>query len=349
MIRENPELQAKLEAYLTRTLGGACTITALSSLSAGGGACQDNYLLDITVAAGARAGRHELVFRTDKGGALYASISKADEYRVAQLAVEAGVKMPRPWLLEEKRGVTGNPFWIMERISGKANGRYIVKDRSLDRLRPRLALELAENLARIHTITMADNEARVSPALRRHRGNEPKSIALDTVEEVRAEIDRLQEVHPAMELIANWLEKSAPETDQAVLVHGDFRTGNFLVTPEGLQGIVDWEFAHWGDRHEDISWICMRDWRFGKLKKEVGGFADRAEFYAAYEKASGIAPDPARVRYWEVMGNLRWAVGSAGQTERHLSGQDKGIELAAIGRRTCEMEFEAMRLIEHAK
>jgi len=121
-----------------------------------------------------------------------------------------------------------------------------------------------------------------------------------------------------------------------------------MVSPDGLQGIVDWEFAHWGDRHEDISWLCMKDWRFGKLNKEVGGFTDRETFYAEYEKSSGKKVDPRRVTYWEIMGNARWGCGAAGQAERHLSGMDKGIELASIGRRTCEMEFEAMRLIENA-
>ena len=146
----------------------------------------------------------------------------------------------------------------------------------------------------------------------------------------------------------NWLNSHLEETDEPVLVHGDFRTGNFMATPEEVTGIVDWEFAHFGDRHEDIAWLCMRDWRFGKLNKEVGGFADREEFYAEYEKFSGIKVYPKKVRFWEVIGNLRWALGSAAQAERHISGADKGIELASIGRRTCEMELEAMRLIEYA-
>ena len=92
----------------------------------------------------------------------------------------------------------------------------------------------------------------------------------------------------------------------------------------------------------------MRDWRFGVIKKEVGGFADRDAFYEAYERHSGVKVDVRRVLFWEVMGNVRWAVGSIQQAERHLSGKDRGIEFASIGRRTGEMEFEMMRLIEHA-
>ncbi|HMV43818.1 MAG TPA: phosphotransferase family protein [Leptospiraceae bacterium] len=341
------DLKSKLESYLTDRLRGNANVTNMIPLS--GGACQDNYLLDLNINNGEFSGEHRLVFRTDKGASLLASLSRIDEFKVCEITSSHGVKTPKPYWLETKEDVIGSPFYFMERISGKATGRYVVKDPSLNKVRKKITEELAENLAKIHKITpnlCKDEDLRKS--LTRHSGKLPNSIALEAIEELRAQIPKLQEPHPAMELILNWLEKNAVSTDDEVLVHGDFRTGNFMVSPNGLEGIVDWEFAHWGDRHEDVAWLCMRDWRFGKLNKEAGGFADRNEFYSLYEKYSGIKLDPEKVTYWEIMGNIRWALGSAQQAERHLSGADKGIELAAIGRRTCEMEFEAMRLIENA-
>jgi aminoglycoside phosphotransferase (APT) family kinase protein len=218
----------------------------------------------------------------------------------------------------------------------------------LSGVRQNLAGLLAENLAAIHAITPATDDAELARALGAAPQSNSDVIARGAVRDVRGLLESLPESRPALELALNWLEANAPVTDAPVLVHGDFRTGNFMVSPGGLHGIVDWEFAHWGDRHEDISWLCMRDWRFGKQTKHVGGFADRPEFYGAYERAAGVPVDPAKVRFWEIMGNLRWAVGSVQQAERHLSGADRGIQLAAIGRRSCEMEFEVMRLIENA-
>ena len=235
--------------------------------------------------------------------------------------------------------VLGKPFSLLEWVPGKATGRYVVKDRALKDIRKQLPGQLAANLAHIHSVK-SDH-----PELDFLRVPET-SPALEGCQEMRQEVQQLLEAHPAMELALNWLEQNAQPTDQLVLVHGDFRTGNFMVSPEGLHGILDWEFAHFGDRHEDISWLCMRDWRFGKLNLEAGGISSRTEFYEAYEKASGARVDPNQVRYWEVMGNLRWAVGAAGQAERHLSGKTRGIELAAIGRRVGEMEYEMLRLIE---
>ncbi len=342
------ELKNTLESYLTTRLSGKSNVTDMIPLS--GGACQDNYLLDLKVDSGEFSGEHRLVFRTDKGASLLASLSRIDEFKVCELTSKAGVKTPKPYWLETNRDVIGNPFYFMQRISGKATGRYIVKDPSLNKIRKSLTEELAENLAKIHNITpITCKDEELKKNLTRHKGEAQNAIALDSVQDLRDLVSGLKEPHPAMELIFNWLEKNAVVTDEEVLVHGDFRTGNFMVSADGLQGIVDWEFAHWGDRHEDIAWLCMRDWRFGKLNKEAGGFADRKEFYSLYEKHSGIPVDPKKVTYWEIMGNIRWAVGSAQQAERHLSGADKGIELAAIGRRTCEMEFEAMRLIEDAR
>lgn len=313
-----------------------------------GGACQDNYLIDLEVEGGPEAGVYRLVMRTDKGASLFASLARADEFAVCALAHGAGVKTPRPMWLEKSKEVIGNPFYFMERIAGSANGRFVVKDPSIAEARKRLPQELAGALAAIHSVKPEDcKDADLTRKLGRLVA-EGQTIAGQSVHELRGEVAKLKEAHPALELILNWLEANARPTADPVLVHGDFRTGNFMVSAQGLEGVVDWEFAHFGDRHEDISWLCMKDWRFGKLNKEAGGFTDRDTFYAEYQKASGVSVDPAAVLYWEIMGNARWACGCAGQAERHLSGMDRGIELASIGRRGCEMEMEALRLIEHA-
>jgi aminoglycoside phosphotransferase (APT) family kinase protein len=336
------DLREKLELYLSKRLQGKVQILDMKLLS--GGACQENHHVRLEVAGGPEAGSYDLVMRTDRGGSLLSSLSRMNEFRIAKAAFDAGVRTPRVFWPEENSSVIGAPFYFMERIQGNAAGRFIVKDRSITEARKKLHEELAASLARLHSIKQSERSLDLDFLPRR----DVRTLALEAVREIREELSQFDEAHPAIELALNWLDANAPEADDVVLVHGDFRTGNFLVSPDGLQGIVDWEFAHWGDRHEDISWLCMRDWRFGVNRKEVGGFADREAFYEAYERHSGVKVDPVRVLFWEVMGNVRWAVGSIQQAERHLSGRDRGIEFASIGRRTCEMEFEMMRLIEHA-
>ena len=178
------------------------------------------------------------------------------------------------------------------------------------------------------------------------RSNAPANgPALEAIAGLRQLLGRLKGNFPAVEFALAWLEKRLPRDERTVLVHGDFRTGNFLVTPEGLAAILDWEFSHYGSPYEDLSWISVRDWRFGRLELPIGGFGARAPFYAAYEEAGGQKVDLNDVLWWEVMGNLRWAVGSVYQGERYLSGEETDLELVAIARRNVEMEFEALRLI----
>src|SRR5690606_3952518 len=94
---------------------------------------------------------------------------------------------------------------------------------------------------------------------------------------------------------------------EMVLCHGDYRTGNYLVDAGSLTGILDWEFAHWGDRHEDIGWFCARCWRFGADEREAGGIASRADFYNGYNEVADRPVEESRIPYWEVMAAARWA------------------------------------------
>lgn len=339
----NENLKPKLNSYLKERLPNFHEILEVEHLS--GGACQDNYLLKLQLSHNVI----EVVFRTDKGSALFSSLEKEEEFEVAKIAYEKGVLTPKPILLEKDSSYFGSPFYIMEKISGKALGRFVVKDPSLKELRKELPKLLARELSKIHTIKPQDfsNQKLREKLLKGVRL--AKELPKNSLDVLRKQVETLEEAHPAMELVLNWLEENTPEVEELVLVHGDFRTGNFMVEPSGLKGILDWEFARFGDRHEDIAWLCMRDWRFGKVNLEVGGFGVREDFYKYYEEFSGKKVSPKSVLFWEVVGNLRWALGTIEQAERHISGKDKGIELASIGRRVTEMEYEAMRLIENAR
>lgn len=341
----------RLQPYLASKVGAATQITEFRQLS--GGACQDNYLVRLAH----DSKEEELVLRTDKGASLMGSLSRAQEYQVIEQAVAAGVLTPAVKWLSEDTAIVGHPFYFMQKIAGTANPREILKNKKVDF--KRLAHDTATNLAKIHSCTSTSPNASLA-FLDRGCKAHTQDVALTAVSDCRRMLDDLPAGYPALELCLNWAEANAPASDALVLCHGDFRMGNFMLAlgdagaparQSGseapiLSGILDWEFAHWGDRHEDVGYLRMRDWRFGKVKNEIGGFAAPDDFYAPYEAASGVKLDREKIRFWEIMGNIRWAIGAAMQGERHLSGKDKGIEFASIGRRVGEMEFEAMRLIE---
>lgn len=304
-----------------------------------GGACQDNFVLETRDAAGEPS---RWVLRSDARTSLPGSIDRTREFAVMRLAAEHGVPTPRPHALLPELFAPKTAAYLLPFFEGDAIGRKIVKGPELAKAREGLAGELARALAKVHAIAPS-----AAPELFPRADYTEMAPAAFRIATMRSHLDGLARKRPALEWLLRWLEENAPADDgERVLVHGDFRTGNFLVTPGGLSCLLDWEFSHYGSRYEDLTWISVRDWRFGQLALPIGGFSKRAPFYEAYEEASGHRVDPRLLHYWEILGNVSWALGAACQTERYTRGGEEDLELLAIGRRASEMEWEAFRLVE---
>jgi aminoglycoside phosphotransferase (APT) family kinase protein len=171
-----------------------------------------------------------------------------------------------------------------------------------------------------------------------------RSAALDAIDSNRATLDDLEVSRPVLEWGLRWLERNAPAAGELVLCHRDFRTGNYLLDERGVSAILDWEFAGWGDRAEDLGWFCASCWRFGRDDLEAGGVASRADFYGGYERESGTRVDPDAVRYWEVAAHVRWAVIALLQADRHLRGDETSLELALTSHLVPELEYNILAL-----
>jgi hypothetical protein len=130
-------------------------------------------------------------------------------------------------------------------------------------------------------------------------------------------------------------------------VHGDFRTGNLMIGADGLHGVLDWELAHRGDPRQDLGWLCTKAWRFGSASP-VGGFGARADLMAGYAAGGGTPPDEETQRWWELYGTVRWALLCRRQAERYLAEDEPSIELAVLGRRVCEQEYDILLALGHA-
>jgi len=299
-----------------------------------GGAIRENWGFEAVVDGGAVAGRHALVLRSAGASAVPESRPLDQEYALLRAAHGAGVTVPEP-LWFGPADVMGQPFYVMRRVAGTAVGARLVRNADLDGAT--LAQRLGRELAAIHTIVPPRDDL---PFL----GLPSASPALDAVALYCGYLDDRATAHPALEWGLRWLELNAPPKGEVVLVHHDFRTGNYMVDETGLTGILDWEFAGWSDPLEDVGWFCAKCWRFGAWEREAGGIADRAPFYAGYEAASGRALDADAVHYWEVMAHLRWAVIALQQGDRHLSGAQPSLELALVGRRPAELEAEILAL-----
>jgi aminoglycoside phosphotransferase (APT) family kinase protein len=281
-----------------------------------------------------------LVLRRDPGAAVLGS-NRSDEFRLLQAAAACGVAVPRVhWLLDEQAGI--GACFLMDRVAGETIARRILREDDLAAARARLTAQLGEAAARIHRVDVDAPE--LAFLSRPEAGQSAAAAELDRFEQIFRGI--APEPHVVFELAFRWLRARLPPPGRFTLVHGDFRMGNVIVGPEGLRSILDWELAHVGDPMEDLGWLCVRAWRFGNDDQPVGGVGQREELFAAYARASGQPVDPQRVRFWEVLGNLKWGIMCIMQAKTHLDGLVRSVELASIGRRTGENELELLNLME---
>jgi aminoglycoside phosphotransferase (APT) family kinase protein len=226
----------------------------------------------------------------------------------------------------------GHDAFVMERLSGETVGRKIVQRPELSAARAALPAQMAEQLARIHRIDAL-------PFL-------PRYSVRGSLDRLRAQLDAVGEPHPAIELGLAHLRDALPDREASVVCHGDFRIGNLVVDERGLAGVLDWEFAHLGDPLEDLAWPLVRAWRFGMDQLRLGGIAQERDFLARYSQLTGRDVPGAEVRAFELLGNVRWAIGSLTQARRHLTGQDRSVELAILGRLAAEVEHEILSFVE---
>lgn len=324
------DLQQRLEAFLSAQCRGTVTVSELSRLP--GGASRETWSFVATLPKGSR----RLILRRDPTRSVAGNMARDTEFELLRRAADGGVPVPRVLWVSADPEILGAPFFVMEFIEGETIARKILRDEEYAPARPAMASQCGEILARLHAVDVRGIEGFVPPD-----GNP----AVESLERFRMLMDSFGEPHPAFEMGLRWLEQRAPTHSRVTLVHGDFRIGNLIVGPDGVRAVLDWELAHLGDPYEDLGWLCTRAWRFGS-PGAVGGFGRREDLYAAYERASGMAVDEQAARWWEVMGSLKWGVMCIGQSFTHLWGHVRSVELAAIGRRAVENEFDLLQLID---
>lgn len=321
--------EAALCAWLSARAGAEVALARRVRLS--GGAIQQNWRLDVTLGGEAQA----WVLRMDAAATLSVSRSRMEEFALLRAAFAAGATVPEPLFACDDPGVIGQPFFVMRMVSGSAAAHRIVRSDTLGGGRAALTAALGRELAHIHSIVPP------RPDLGFLGGADPNPC-VRLVEQMRATLDGYDRPRPALEWGLRWLERHAAAPSDIVLCHNDFRTGNYMVDEAGITGVLDWEFAAWGDPHEDIGWLCAPCWRFGG-PGEVGGVGTRAALYAAYEAVTGRAVEPERVRWWEIAGTIRWAVIAIAQAARHTSGAEPSLELALTGHIVPELELAVLR------
>jgi aminoglycoside phosphotransferase (APT) family kinase protein len=325
---DNAELGTKLAAVLHTPLGAGTSVDNLRALT--GGASRTTWAFEAVT----DGQRRSLILRTGPPDDVHAGMELEAHAQAA--AAAAGAPVPHVLLADNSPAALGNPFLICDEINGETIVRRI--QRQLDGAdkagaREHLLRQCAQALAAIHR---ADTHA-------------PGLTHEDQLVEWRQRLDAMGDTTATFEWGFRWLAAHRPEQSPTVLVHGDFRMGNLIVDGSDLAAVLDWELVHVGHAYEDLAWFCIRAWRFGAPPSQgAGGLGSIESFLVVYEQASATTVDRVAFHWWLVLATLRWGVICRFQAERHLSGQARSVELAAIGRRVCETEWDLLDLLEEA-
>lgn len=322
--------RARLARVLERAVPGHIDVEVVIPLS--GGANSLTYAVDAV-----REGQPwRLILQVTPPGKAADGMSRAVQAALQTRAGNAGVRVaPVIAVLTPQDGL-GEGF-VMGFVEGETLAPRWLRDDGYAEARAAMLADCAESLARIHAIG-ADAVADL---------NLPVLTPQAQLREIRETYDLCEGAVPVFELAFAALAARLPGETDLTLVHGDFRSGNFIVGNSGLAAVVDWELAHIGHPLLDLGWLSTNTWRFGQTRMPVGGFADREAFYEAYEAAGGWPVDRDLVLAFEMLGSLRWGVMCMQMGAAHLSGEVASVERAAIARRVSETEADILYMLKH--
>lgn len=255
----------------------------------------------------------EIIIRKEPVSGLLEPYDVSIEYRVITAIKAAGVAVPETYWYEKDPAVLGLPFYVMEKVAGHVHffstGKMLDPNFRLipdDAERKSIGDDFVKNLALIHNCDWKalGLEFLGDPGPGKNTGESQVRYWYDVIS--RAGFGN----KPVVTYAKHWLLDNLPDNDKVRLVHGDYRTGNYICDGGKIKAVLDWEMVHLGDPMEDISYVIAAVWRSAKPLSWVSHLMPEAEFYEKYTAASGIKIDKERVKFNHVLNNFK-AVGIA--------------------------------------
>jgi aminoglycoside phosphotransferase (APT) family kinase protein len=331
------QLTGHLRKMLTDTIGGDFTISDERWFTGGVSKIQLGFTLRWNdPSRGPSTDR--LVVRMDPSESLNAT-SRTREFELLK-AFDGLVPVPRVFWLDPDARWFPEPALVYAFVEGVTKPSNTTTGRISGlgtnfgpELRERLAPQFLDCLARIHTF---DHERAGFTSLDRPETGSSQSAAWQLNRARRVWEEDRGEDFPLMEVAANWLERNLPVVDHVSVVHGDYRSGNFLFNEHGqIRAWLDWERAHLGDRHRDLAWTTQP--LFGHYGEDgrtyyVCGLIPLDEFYMRYEDASGLRVDREKLDFYRILNDYQIIVSTlaSGYRVSHLGKSHQDVLLARV-------------------
>lgn len=288
--------------YLSEKIPGARDVLVRDVKRIHGGASRETYRVTATWTDESGVHADGMIIRRDPSSSLIET-DRVTEHLAYSAFHGTDVPVPRPLFLEtEKNPWLGQPFFVMAEVTGCESGFAAFQRKPYSQKIEEIGTAKWTILGRI----AAADPARLG-LLDRMEAPAPEDCW-------RRELDRWTKVidedelcpQPIARAAMRWLRSHPPPPPARIhVVHGDYRTGNFLFDGEGeIRAILDWEMCHLGDPMEDLSWALTPLWGWPNPDRP-GKLIPRARAIELWEQASGLRVDPAALRWWEIFACIK--------------------------------------------
>jgi aminoglycoside phosphotransferase (APT) family kinase protein len=256
------------------------------------------------------------------------------EYAVMHALRDTDVPVAKMHALCEDESIIGRAFFIMEFVAGRVFWEQAIPSVSNDERRA-IYLEMNRVIAALHSVDYKavglENFGKPGNYFERQIsrwGKQYKASETETIE--------------AMDRLIEWLPAHIPAGEATSIVHGDFRLDNVIFHPTEprILAVLDWELSTLGHPLADFSYHLM-SWHIppGQFRGIAGldlaalNIPSQDEYVAAYCKATGRAPIPARdISFYMAYNMFRLAGILQGIMKRVVDGTASSEQAVKAGR-----------------
>jgi aminoglycoside phosphotransferase (APT) family kinase protein len=273
------------------------------------------------------------------------------EARLLRALEGTPVRVPRVLAVGDDEDVLGVPFYVMEEVHGSVLASSIPDALDTPEERARTSTELVDALVEVHAVDW------------RACGLEGYGKPTGYLERQVRRFTGLWEHNKTRELavveeLGDWLRDNMPDSQEATIVHGDYRLGNVMMAdsaPAELVAIFDWELSTIGDPLADLGYMTVtwvepddpQDTMFANLNAVTRreGFSTREELIARYEERSGRSMSA--LNWYQALALWKAAVFMEGNYKRFQAGSSDD-EYLGLFDRGVPMLAEKAREIAHS-
>jgi len=334
-IVDDNTLARRIEAYLASQVGHPVQVSELRRFTVG----FSWRTFGMTVRGLFGAGQDTpLILRLGSDAGLFAPYSAMPEVLALRSLQGSAVPVPKVYWSSDDAALLGAPFMFCSKVEGAAVVPWVSPSAPpLDEgYRRGLGEQFIDALAALHSLQWRDK-----PVAELAHGITPENAARLNVEAWEEHIRRWAlRPYPLAEWGIRWLKANAPLAPRVAIVHGDYRTGNFLEQGGHITAILDWELVHLGDPHEDLGWASLPMYMGGS--PHICRLAEPDWFYERYAQQAGLQVSMASVHYYQVFSFLKLAATHMAATRCFEDGRSNDMRMPAMGSQiaTCLRQMD---------